>query len=294
MSDGSKTWVFTLNNYIDDDIKMMHAWQSEINRMVVAREQGESGTPHLQGQITFKRKYRLGALKKLQSKAHWEPAKAAQDSLYCMKEGSDVIINVDNRRQGKRNDIVDYVAAIKEGKSDVELINSFPSEYIKFSRTDKVRMMLDKEATRPFRKLEVIVRYGKTGTGKSRAPYEEGAFRFTDWDNLWWDGYEGEPIICLEEFYGQVKPTWLLNVLDGYQLKLKIKNGFTWAKWTKVYITSNDHPDNWYKSDKIPEDVRAAIKRRITRVDFFGDEESPSPQWTDGLVVKKNSIGFMD
>jgi len=265
----SKTWEIRISNYTDQDITWLNTIKDEISRMVISKEVGELGTPHLQGKITFRRKYRLTALKKLHKSAHWDETKANADSLYAMKVDSEVIFNVNNTKQGQRNDIHEYVEAIKAGKRDRELIDEFPAQFAKIQRTDKMRLIIDKEATRAFRNVEVIVHWGKTGTGKTRIPYDLGAYKFDDWDNLWWDMYEGEPIIILDEFYGQVKPTWLLNVLDGYQLKLKIKNSFTWAKWTKVYITSNEHPDHWYKSEKIPEEVRNAIRRRITQIIHF-------------------------
>ena len=93
----------TLNNYDPADEEMFRSWSEEVARMVIAREIGEKGTPHLQGQITFKRTYRLSALKKLHPRAHWEPTKAAQDNLYCRKLDADYLVDVDNRRQGARS-----------------------------------------------------------------------------------------------------------------------------------------------------------------------------------------------
>lgn len=116
MSTVSKTWDFTLNNYTPVHIETLESWTDEVNKMVVAKEIAETGTPHLQGRITFKRSYRLVALKKLLN-AHWEPTKASADSLYCKKADSEIIIDVNNKHQGKRNEIVDALADITAGVS---------------------------------------------------------------------------------------------------------------------------------------------------------------------------------
>lgn len=108
-----RTWDLTWNNYTEADIALLKSWENEVNRMVVSKEVGEQGTPHLQGRITFKRTYRLAALKKLAPKVHWEPTNCAQDSLYVMKDGSDVVIDVNNKAQGQRNDLEDAIEVLK-------------------------------------------------------------------------------------------------------------------------------------------------------------------------------------
>lgn len=114
----SKTWDFTLNNYTQADIDMFRSWTNEVTRMVVSEEVGEKcGTQHLQGRITFRRSYRLAALKKLHTRAHWEQTKAAQDFIYPMKEGSHLIIDVDNRKQGHRSELQNAIEDAKKGKS---------------------------------------------------------------------------------------------------------------------------------------------------------------------------------
>jgi len=49
---------------------------------------------------------------------------------------------------------------------------------------------------------------------------------------------------------------------------LPVKGGFTYARWTKVYLTSNTHPDDWY-GETVPIAVKGAIRRRISKVEHF-------------------------
>ena len=83
----------------------------------------------------------------------------------------------------------------------------------------------------------------------------------------WWDGYDGEEILLIDDFYGQVQVARMLHLLRGYQCRLPIKGGFTYAQWQKVYITSNNPPHEWYmKWEKIPLEVQDAFFARITTI----------------------------
>ena len=88
----SKRWCFTLNNYTDEHIKIISTKVPHYcDKYIVGKEIGESGTPHLQGFIVFKERWR--PLSKIPIKeVHWEKAKGDDVSQnYCGKEG-DVIL----------------------------------------------------------------------------------------------------------------------------------------------------------------------------------------------------------
>ena len=54
-----------------------------------------------------------------------------------------------------------------------------------------------------------------------------------------------------------------MRLLDGYKLQLPIKGGFTYARWRRVIITSNDHPDDWYKKYDLS---HPQFNRRIDKI----------------------------
>lgn len=60
----------------------------DVNSIIVGKEVGENGTPHLQGFIKFKKPMRLTSVKKILDRAHWEPAKGndQQNLKYCSKQ----------------------------------------------------------------------------------------------------------------------------------------------------------------------------------------------------------------
>lgn len=112
-----KTWMFTLNNYTEEQAAWCTAYSTEPNivRMTVSKEVGETGTPHLQGCITWKSNKRLAGCNKL-LKAHWTKADSPDAAHeYPVKSDSDVFVQVNNKNkgQGKRVDIPEMAAAIR-------------------------------------------------------------------------------------------------------------------------------------------------------------------------------------
>lgn len=128
----SKTWRWTLNNYTEKDIELHKTWSTDCKRMRVAKEVGSvSGIPHLQCFATFNRAMRFSALKKMHPRCHWEIAKV-KDALYEAKHDGEIIIDIDNRKQGKRNDIINMCDDIGKGASKQELWKNHPETMIKF------------------------------------------------------------------------------------------------------------------------------------------------------------------
>lgn len=134
MSAQSKTWVFTINNYTDEDVAWCTNIAEQANMCVATREVGESDTPHIQGAVTFKRAYRLTQLKKLHDRAHWEPAKTSDPGIYCLKADSDVIVNVNNRKQGQRSDLDKAVADMRDGMSVADLVRNHTKTMIRYGQ----------------------------------------------------------------------------------------------------------------------------------------------------------------
>jgi len=88
-------WCFTLNNYTNDDIIHIESLYGDsanhIQYLVIGREVGDNDTPHLQGFVSFSRRYTLAAVKALISeRAHFEGANgtSAQAATYCKKDGT--------------------------------------------------------------------------------------------------------------------------------------------------------------------------------------------------------------
>jgi len=269
----SKHWCWTCNNptaplSFDETTVTYACWQ---------KEQGDSGTPHYQGYLQAPKVIRLTGVRKIlaaagYANAHVEAKKGSvkQATDYCKKEEGRLDgpweFGAITSSQGNRSDLHALRDAVKAKRKFVDIADDdeFLPVLAKHHKFEgKLRAAYERLSSLPFRKLNVEVLWGSTGTGKTRKAMDAGAFKWSpSATNEWWDGYEQEEVLLIDEFYGQLKPARLLELLDGYTCRLPIKGGHTYAAWTKVYITSNTDPAGWYQDMK-PE-VRAALQRRIT------------------------------
>lgn len=116
---------------------------------------------------------------------------------------------------------------------------------------------------------KVFVLFGGTGVGKSHAAWnctdlEKIYVPQMDTKAIWFNHYEGEPVLLLEEFHPAQCQIWdLLKWMDKYPVQVRgmLAQGFQ-AQWTHVIITTNVPVSEWYPSAK-PEH-KAALNRRIT------------------------------
>lgn len=130
-----KHWCFTWNNYPEDCDEKLKALLDEgkVIYLIYQREVGESGTPHLQGFLTYSKRVRLSALKKIDDSIHFEPAQNVKASInYCKKddtrvEGTEFVehgVEPDENKQGKRSDLDDFKHDVKSGTKFNELMET--------------------------------------------------------------------------------------------------------------------------------------------------------------------------
>lgn len=261
-NNSSRRWCFTVNNWTPDDEETFQ--QLECTYLVYGREVGESGTPHLQGYVTFKSMKRMSALKKVHQTAHWEAAKGTslQASDYCKKEG-DYFEKGDTPSQGKRNDLLKIALAIKSGSSLKEVSDMAPDTYIRNYRGLANYAALQVE---DFNAEDVrgIWLYGPPGKGKShhaRLFAEVIGGLYNKAQNKWWDGYNGEPVVLLDDMDSDALAHYLKIWTDKYACSGEIKGGTVKLRHKWFIVTSNEPIDLLF-ADK-PEVMRQAIKRRF-------------------------------
>lgn len=290
-----RNWCFTLNNPTEDapfefsDISM--------NYLIYQKEAGENGTPHFQGYVQLKRGQRLSYMKKINAQCHWEPAKGSpeENKEYCTKEEGRLSEPVEFGSlsfQGKRSDLGAVVETIRNAKRPLEEVaDNHPFEFIKYTKGIKelCNHHLEKKTRGEFRNVDVSVYWGKTGTGKTRKAYEENkdCYILRNEHTTWFDGYNGQETLIIDEFKNWIPITTLLGYLDGYQLRLPIKGSFTYAQWTKVIITSNIDPNEWYPN--IDEEHKSALFRRLKNIICFSEPEIRFPH----TAVRDNDPNFL-
>lgn len=154
----ARRYCFTLNNPLSSEHPTLENVQ--YSRYIVYQlEQGSQGTPHLQGYIELDRPCRLTQIKRSLPRAHFEIARGNSESniRYCSKEpriGETVVLGQPGGSQGKRNDIHDYVTAVRRGSTEAELLSELPGPSARYPRLRQSIILADR--SRPPLRLELL------------------------------------------------------------------------------------------------------------------------------------------
>lgn len=258
--------VFTINNYDDAAIQQLDSVPCKY--LVYGKETGESGTPHLQGYIEFQKQISFKKAKQLiGSNAHIEKRKgnAQQAATYCKKDG-DWKERGEMSNPGKRTDLINMMELIRKRKSFCDIADEMPQTLAKHMRFHDRYKFEYRRQNATFEPCKVTCIIGPAGSGKTRKAYEldPNLFRLTDVN--WFDGYDGQKTILLDDYYGEISYSKFLQLCDGYKFQIPVKGSFTWKEWDHVIITSNDHPGLWYSQGFTP-----AIERRLTIEELKGE-----------------------
>ncbi|ALE29840.1 replication associated protein [Lake Sarah-associated circular virus-27] len=301
MDPQGRGWCFTLNNPDDLDVLLPQSWDPDsYDYLVYHLEMGAEGTAHLQGYLYFGSRIRFSQLKKWfpGSRVHLEAAKgtAVQNQRYCTKEegrleGPWEFGSLPDQSQGKRNDLLAVKADLDAGASLLEIADDHFSAFVRYHRSFKEYKLLKAPVANVAKKIIVV--WGPTGTGKTRWAFDNYPSAFwktkSGGSQQFWDGYDGESVIIVDEFYGWLPFDFMLRFLDRYPVKLEIKHGTVPLCADTIIFTSNKHPSEWYHIQRYKWDESNPLRRRLTsvrelRADGFGPDES-SPGFSSSVAV---------
>lgn len=268
----ARHWCFTsyLNELETDEVSVRY--------LIYGREVcPKTGRKHLQGYAEFKNPIRMAAAQKAigdevcHMGIRWSTRDKARE--YCMKDKNFSEFGQWISGQGHRSDLDEVVESMRNGKRLTEIIYDDPKTYCHYRNGLRdVQAIVDKKTAKEFRKVEVIVLSGPTGCGKTRQAMEEATYKVEGWNMKWWDGYDGDKVICIDEYNNDENITKMLNILDGYTLRLDVKGTSTYALWDKVYITTNLKREQLHPNCKPAH--KEALNRRITKwIDLWGDRD---------------------
>jgi len=248
----------------------------------------EAKTPHTHIFLYSKNAILFSSIKKRFYQAHIECAQGTcqQNRDYIRKEGkySDSDKKETNLietfeefgvmptvRSGSQDNIASQVLQmIKDGCTNIDIIEAFPSYLTKTAHLDKIRQTYkEQEYSKIFRHLEITYIYGETETGKTRYVMDnygyENVYKVTNYAHPF-DSYEGQDIILFDEFRSSLPLKDMLQYLDGYPCRLPARYSDRQACYMKVYIVSNIPFDKQYTNIQIEEPQSfEAFRRRITK-----------------------------
>lgn len=275
----SRNWCFTLNNFTEEEYNAILEWETDY--IVIGKETGEEGTPHLQGYVEWKGSKPLGRLKKLNPRIHWETRRGSREeaSEYCKKENNFYENGKTTKSQGKRNDLERVKEMVKAGANTREIWDIAPS--FQAMKMAEIGMKLYEQQR--MWEMHVYWFWGPTGSGKTRRAFEEAQNPWISGKSLkWWDGYDGHKHVIIDDFRADFCTFHeLLRILDRYPYRVETKGGTRQLVATHIWITSCHPPEKIYQ--KSEEDVQQLL-RRITQVTYIAQKLE------DRAEVKGNTI----
>jgi len=232
------------------------------------RELGASGYDHWQLIAIMSKSTRPTKVKRLFcNEAHIEITRSVAAEAYVWKEdtrvpGSQFELG---SRPHKRNCARDWSAVWASASSGD--IMGVPSP-VRVCHYRTVRAIASDFAKPSPMERECQVYWGRTGLGKSRKAWEQLGLDSYPKDprSKFWDGYQGQAHVIIDEFRGAIDISHILRWTDRYPVLVEIKGSATVLKATKIIFTSNLHPKDWYPLLDV--DTLNALLRRLTVVHF--------------------------
>lgn len=269
-----------LNKWVGDDDKRTGAVLFCVSAL---------GLEHLHCVFESEKTFRpLSALKKLFPKVHIEITKGNKKQVedYINKvgkfeeKGEKIIaksqVGEIKGCQGKRNDLItpeQIKTFILEGKKPQEIFWEYP-QTLKSKGVVETLFYIHRRNTTPIcRKVNVHWLFGSTACGKSYSyvelceKYGVGeVYRVSDYTNPF-DTYQGEKILFLDEFRGNLPYDTLLGLLDVYQGQVRARYNDKFGLWSDIYITSPYTPFELYQNVSERNDDIDKLEQFVRRID---------------------------
>ena len=302
MTNGSRSrkYLLTINNptehnFTHGKIKEI-LLKSKPIYFCLCDEQGQTYHTHIY--VCYKNAVYFSTMKKRFPTAHIDSANgsSAENRDYIRKEGK--YLNSDKKEtnipetfeewgelpqdKATKNESVSeqVLEMVKNGCSNIEIINTFPSYCTKVNQLNTLRQeVLSDKYSKEDRILNVIYIFGDTGSGKTRFVMNKydytDIYKVSNYEHPF-DSYNGQKVLLLDEFRSGFPISDLLQYLDRYPCRLPARYTDKVACYTDVYIISNEDLSEQYiniQNDK-PESYQALL-RRINKVLHFKKNDIP-------------------
>lgn len=264
----ARSYTFTVNNWTEEEYQAI--MDIECLYLIVGEEVGENGTPHLQGFIYFKTQRHFNAVKKLMPRAHLEKAKTLGPAIeYCKKEGKfrekgvapigDVgkkCTQQERAEKNKRLRDTPLNELVENGEINIKEVRA-----LKNARLD----LAQENGQYTHDDVRGEWYWGEPGTGKSRKAREENPGAYLKQQNKWFDGYQGEEVVILDDYDTETLGHHLKIWADRYACTGEVKGGMVNLRHKKFIVTSNYPPEHFWPQD---EQLVKAIRRRFKVTHF--------------------------
>lgn len=261
----SRAFCFTWNNYDESVVEYLRV-PGAVKYVVGGYETApETGTPHIQGFVYFWHKKTLSAAIKYLKGAHVEIARNIEASIeYCKKGGTffeEGTAPLSSKEKGNKTQ--ELVAARNKVLLECNLNDAVRSGLISANQIPvihRARAILG-ALLEPYDHDCVRGQWyvGPPNAGKSHTARERYPGAYLKAMNKWWDGYNGQEAVILDDLDSDCLGHYLKIWTDKYACQGEIKNGHVQLRHKVFVVTSNFAIEELFKEEKMAE----AVKRRF-------------------------------
>ncbi len=304
-----RNYCFTLNNPTGEEREfwtdILAHGHEEIMYIRLQEERGAGtdtnvGTLHFQGYMELKGRARYNHMKQtFGQRVHWEDRRGTQRQAdeYCDKAETEPGGYVGTVYAGpltyvglkdtwgslKRKGSDRFELAVnhlKSGGSFKTLKEDFSVQYA-MHKNKLTEYAIGLKPQRHWQ-MDIQIFVGATGAGKTTEAWKVYPDAYAcPWpvQGHWWmPNYEGQEVIILDDFDGQISLEAMMVLFDRHPWPGLEAKGISFKFCSKiVVITTNVDPRDWFKKHKTEEVHMSAMRRRIrefaTIVDFSGGPE---------------------
>lgn len=137
----ARHWAFTLNNYTTADLDRLSNNIQGVDYLLFGKEIASTGTPHLQGHISFSTRKRLTQVKDVVGRAHVSIVRDLASNIeYCKKEGDFIefgtspvrdtegtTVPTTQPRQSREAELEAFKTSVKNGVTDMKELRELHS-----------------------------------------------------------------------------------------------------------------------------------------------------------------------
>lgn len=260
-----------------------------------------TGRRHWQGYCEMLKKTTIGRMQKI-SKCSWLVCRGTgeQNRTYCSKSDSSEegswMEHGTMFKQGQRTDLEGVAEAIRGGASVDSIAEQQPHLFHQYGRTlERLETVRRKKAKRTHQTFITWI-HGSTGTGKSRSLADRIANEGRDianayWhpvsDRDWWDSYEQQEDVILDDFRGEIKFQVLLKLADWHTTHVS-RRGLAPIPFISkhIWITSCSSPERVYAGVCDDTERLDQLRRRIREVIHMENPYSEPGDSTSNVIER--------